>query len=191
MDEADQLPAGDQRCLARHNRVEQRHVRLRRIGELGIVPPQRVVGQRSRGVALVIVGRCPLHGADPDVAGGHAREHRPLQYGLAIHRLAGRHNCQAAGGGNAERVHRLADDVFTQHRPQRGAAVAATGVARRPSPFELNIQALARRSDLLAEQHRTAIAERGEVAELVTGVRLSDRTAAFWQDIAPEDRRAL
>jgi hypothetical protein len=40
----------------------------------------------------------------------------------------------------------------------------------------LNVQAIAERRDLLADQDRTAIAEGREVAELVTGVRLRDRS---------------
>ncbi len=47
------------------------------------------------------------------------------------------------------------------------------------------------RRDLLTEQDRAAITESGEVAELVTGVRLRDRSSTFGQDIAGEDRGAF
>ena len=88
-------------------------------------------------------------------------------------------------------MHRLADDVFPQHRPERGAPVAPAGEPRLPCPFQLDVDAIAGRRDLLAEQDRAAIAEHGEVAELVTGVRLRDRSAAFGQGIAGEDRGAF
>jgi hypothetical protein len=60
MDEADQLPAGDQARLPSEDRVEQRDVRLRRIGELRVVSRPRVVRKRPHGV-LVVVCRRPLH----------------------------------------------------------------------------------------------------------------------------------
>ena len=168
----------------------QREIRLRRIGELRVMPRACVVGERAHR-ALVAVRRCPLQRADANVAGGHAREHRALEHRLAIDRLARRHHRQAAGGRNAERVHRLADDVFPQHRPERGAPVTAAGIRRRPCPFQLNVDAIAGRRDLLAEQDRAAVAERGEVPELMTGVRLRDRPPAAGQRIAGERSRRL
>ena len=51
--------------------------------------------------------------------------------------------------------------------------------------------AIAGRRDLLAEQDRAAIAEGREVAELVAGVRLRDRSPAFGQGIAGENRGAF
>ena len=176
--------------LPREDRVEQREIRFRRIGELRVVPRPRVVRQRPRR-PRVLVRRRPLHGADADMARGNAREHCALEHRLAIHRLARRHHGEAPGGRNAERVHRLADDVFPQHRPERGAPVTAAGEPRLPCPFQLNVEAIAGRRDLLAEQDRTAIAEGREVAELVTGVCLRDRPRAFGQDIAGENRGAF
>ena len=158
--------------------------------QLRVVPRPRVVRQRPQRL-LVVVCRRPLHRADADVAGGDAREHRALEHRLAIHRLAGRHDRQAARGRNAERVHRLADDVFAQHRPERGAAVAAARESRLPRPFQLDVQAIAGRRDLLAEQDGAAVAEGGEVAELVTGIRLRDRPRAVGQGIARENRGAF
>ena len=187
-------PTSCQRAIRRRlpceDRVEQRDVRLRRIGELRVVPRPRVVRQRPQR-RLVVVRRRPLHRADADVARGHAREHGALEHRLAIDRLARRHHGQAPGGRNAERVHRLADDVFPQHRPERGAPVTAAGEPRLPCPFQLNVHAIAGRRDLLAEQDRAAVAEGGEVAELVAGVRLRDRPPAFGQGIAGENRGAF
>jgi len=126
--------------------------------------------------------------SDADVARGHSREHCALKHVLAVHRLPRRHHGQAPGGRNAERMHRLADDVFPQHGPERGPPITATGERRLPCPFQLNVQAIAGRRDLLAEQDRAAVAESGEVAELVTGIRLTDRSTPFGQGIAGEDR---
>ena len=190
MDEADQLPAGDQRRLPCEDRVEQRDVRLRRIGELRVVSRPRVVRKRPHGF-LVVVCRCPLHGADADMARGNARQHGAVEHRLAIDRLARLHHGQAPGGRNAERVHRLADDVFPQHRPERGAPVTPAGEPRLPCPFQLNVHAIAGWRDLLAKQDRTAIAEGGEVAELVAGVRLRDRSPAFGQRHCPRKSRRL
>ena len=190
MDEADQLPAGDQGRLPSEDRVEQRDVRLRRIGELRVVSRPRVVRKRPHGF-LVVVCRCPLHGADADMARGNARQHCAVEHRLAIDRLARLHHCQAPGGRNAERVHRLADDVFPQHRPERGAPVTPAGEPRLPCPFQLNVHAIAGWRDLLAKQDRTAIAEGREVAELVAGVRLRDGSPAFGHGIARENRGAF
>ena len=154
------------------------------------MPRPRVVRKRPQRLLVVVCG-CPLHGADADVARGHAREHRAVEHRLAIDRLARRHHGQAPRGRNAERVHRLADDVFPQHRPERGAPVTPAREPRLPRPFQLDVQAIAGRRDLLAEQDRTAVAESGEVAELVAGVRLRDRPPAFGQGIAGEDRGAF
>ena len=51
VDEADQLPAGDQARLPFEDRLEQREVRLRRIGELRVVSRPRVVRERPQGLA--------------------------------------------------------------------------------------------------------------------------------------------
>ena len=193
MDEADQLPAGNQARLPFEDCVEQadvKHVRLRRIGELRIMSRPRVVGKRADGF-LIVVCCGPLHGADADMARGHARQHRAVEHFLAIDRLAGLRHGQAPRRRNAERVHRLADDVFPEHRPERGAPVAAAGETRLPGSFELDVQAIAGWRDLFAKQDRSAIAEGREVAELVAGVRLRDWSRAFGHGIAGEYRSAV
>src|SRR6185436_7471374 len=92
---------------------------------------------------------------------------------------------------NAERVHRLADDVFAQHRPDRGAPVAAGGERRPARSLQLDVDAVAGRGDLLAEEDRAAVAERGEVAELVAGVGLGDGRGALREGVAAENRGAV
>ena len=108
-----------------------------------------------------------------------------------MHRLPCGHHGQAPSGRNAERVHRLADDVFPQHRPERGAPVTAPGEPRLSCPFQLDVHAIAGRRDLLTEQDRAAITERGEVTELVTSVRLRDRSSTFREHIAGKHRSAF
>ena len=71
-------------------------------------------------------------------------------------------------------MHRLADDVFPEHRPERRAPVTPAGKPRLPCPFQLNVHAIAGWRDLLAKEDRAAIAESREVAELVPRVRLRD-----------------
>ena len=88
-------------------------------------------------------------------------------------------------------MHRLADDVFPEHRSERGAPVAAAGEPRLPGSFELDVQAIAGWRDLFAKQDRSAVAEGREVAELVAGVRLRDRSRAIGHGIAGENGSAV
>ena len=107
---------------------------------------------------------------------GDARQHRARQHGLAHHRLAGGDRRERARGRNAQRRHRLADDVFAQHRAQRRAAVAAARERRGARALELDVAPHARAIDHLAQQDGAAIAElRHEVAELVAGIGERDR----------------
>ena len=89
------------------------------------------------------------------------------------------------------RGHRLADDVLAQHRAERGAAIAAAREARLARTFQLDIDAIAAGRDLLAQQDRAAVAEPGEVAELVAGIRLRQRLGALRQGVAREDGGAV
>jgi len=76
---------------------------------------------------------------------------------------------------DAERVHRLADDGFSQDRPDGRLAVAATRKRRPSGALERDVAALAVAINDLAKQQRAAIAERRrETAELVPRIRLSD-----------------
>ena len=173
MNEPDQLPPRDQARLPCKDRLEERKVPLRR-SQLRVVPCDGVIRKRPQCFVIVVCRR-PLHGADADMARRDSREHCSVEHRFPIHGLAGRRDRQAARGRNSKRVHRLADDVFPQHRTERGAAVAAAREACRPCPFQLNVDAIAGWRDLLAQQDRASVAERGEVAELMTGVCLRDR----------------
>ena len=66
------------------------------------------------------------------MACGHARQNGAGQHRLARHRLAYRDRGQCSGCRHTERGHGLADDVFAQHRPESGAAIAGAR-ERRPS----------------------------------------------------------
>ena len=109
-----------------------------------------------------------------------------------ITRLAGDDGGERARGRNAQRRHRLADDVFAQHRTQRGAAIAAAREWRRARALELDVAADAVGVDDLAEQDGAAVAElRHEMAELVAGIGHRDRVGAVGDALAGEDFGAL
>src|ERR1700723_4420876 len=84
-----------------------------------------------------------LEGADTDVAQCDAGQYRAGHRRLAPNLLAGRHSGERSGCRNPERPHRLADDVFAQHRPERRASVAPPGKRRRARPLELDVAAYA------------------------------------------------
>ena len=120
--------------LARDHRVKKRAVGVRRAGGLGVVARDDVIGERATAINISARGE-ELEGADADVARGDAGEHGTRQRRLAPDRLAGRHGGERSGGRDAERRHRLADDVFAQDRAESGAAVAvAARRASGPSP---------------------------------------------------------
>ena len=133
-----------------------------------------------------------LERADTDVARGHTRQDRARQHRLASHRLSGRNRGQRPGGGHAQRRHGLADNVFTQHRAERGTAVAIAGVGRPPGTLELDVTPHAVRRDDLAKQDGTTVAEpRHEVAELVAGVGECDRRRTVRNAVAGKDLDTL
>ena len=156
------------------------------LDQIRIVARDRVLGELAHARQLAAGGE-ELEGADADVAGRHAREHCAGQRSFAQHRLAGGDDREGARGGNAERVHGLADQHLAQHRPDRGLAVAAARERRAARALQGDVAALAGAVDHLAEQHRAAVAElRREAAELVPGIGLGDRFGAFGQDISGE-----
>ena len=126
MDEADMQPARHQLRLPRHDACEQRVIGALGSRQLRIVPRDDMIGEPAQRVGVLARGEI-LEGADADVARGDAGQHRARQHGLAHHVLARCHGGERARGRNAQREHRLADDVFAQHRSERRAAVAAAG----------------------------------------------------------------
>ena len=90
--------------------------------------------------------------------------------------------------GNAECRHRLADDVFAQHRAQRRAAVATARERRRARALELDVAPHAGAIDHLAQQDGATVAElRHEVAELMAGIGECDRLRADGNAVAGQD----
>ena len=71
--------------------------------------------------------------------GGDAGEHGAGQQRLARDLLAGRDDGERPRGRDAERVHRLADHVLAQHRPDRGLAVAAARERRAAGALEVQV----------------------------------------------------
>ena len=86
------------------------------------------------------------------------------------------HDGEGPGGGDAQRVHRLADDVLAQHRPDRGQTVAASRERRGSRTLEVKVTNRPVRAGDLAEQQRASVTQtRDEPAELVSGVGLRNR----------------
>ena len=129
-----------------------------------------------------------LERADANVAGGDAGEDGPGQRRLPHHALAGHDSGERSRGGNAQRRHRLADDVFAQHRTKRGTAIAPPREGRRAGSLELDVTADAVGVDHLAEQDGAAVAElRHEMTELVAGIGHRNRVGAVGDPLAGED----
>ena len=185
MDEADHEPAGDERGLRRDDPLEQR-------AQGFSASRRRGNGVRSHGRRA---GAAPsssprgeiLERADADMAGRDAGQHGARQHASRDGRAPRRHGGQRARGRDAERRHRLADDVFAQDRAQRGAPVAAAREGSPPGALELDVDARAVRADDLAQQDGAAVAElRDEMAELVAGIGERDRGRAVGDAIAGE-----
>ena len=154
--------------------LEQRERVVAAAGGVGVVPRERVGGERDQRLAVAARGE-ELERADAEVARGHAREDRAGQHLLAHDALARRHGGERARGRDAERRHRLADDVLAQHRAERGASVAAARERRASRALELDVAPPPVVADDLAEQDRATVAELGdEPAELMAGVRERD-----------------
>ena len=154
---------------------------------LRVVARERVGGERDQRLAVVARGE-ELERADAEVARGHAREDRAGQRLLADDELAGRRDGERARGGDAERRHRLADEVLAQHRAERGASVAAARERRASGALELDVASPPVGADDLAEQDRPPVAElRDEPAELMAGVRERERLRACRDLVADEN----
>ena len=72
-------------------------------------------------------------------------------------------------------MHGLADEVFAQHRPDYGEAVAAAGERGTPGTLEMQIHPATVIGHQFAEEQGPTVAEQRRVApELVAGVRHRD-----------------
>jgi len=158
VDEADQYPLGDERRLARCDPAQQTEVAIGVGREIGIVAGDDVVGQRAHRFVHAARGE-ELERSHPHVARGHARQQRAGKRLLAPHHLTAADRRQRPGGRDAERVHRLANQVLAQHRADRGFPVAAARERRAARALEGNVAAPAVSVDHLAQEYRAAIAE--------------------------------
>ncbi len=191
VDESDQQPARHQIGLPRDHGFEQRAVGPLGIGGVRVVPGDDVIGQPPHALGIA-ARREILEGADANMAGGYAGQHRAGQRHLAHHMLARDDSGERPRGGNAQGKHRLADDVFAQHRAQRGAAIAAARERRRAGPLELDVAADAVGVDDFTEQDGAAVPELGhEMAELVAGIGHCDRIGAVGDALAGQDLGTL
>ncbi len=191
VDEADQKPARDEISLPCDDAFEQRVIGAVSLCDIGIMPRNDMIGELPHSVG-VAARRKELEGADADVARRDAGQYGAGQNRLAHHVLARDDGGERARGGDAEREHRLADDVLPQHGAECGAAIAAAGERRWAGPLELDIAADAVGIDDFAEQDGAAIAElRHEMTELVAGIGHRDRVGAVRNAFAREDFGAL
>ena len=102
--------------------------------------------------------------------------------------FAGDGRGERSRGRNAQRRHRLADDIFAQDRPKRSPAIAAAGKWRRSGALELDVAADAIDIDDFAEQDGAAVAElRHEMTELMTGIGHGDRLSPIGDAFSGED----
>ena len=188
-------PTSSQRAtrlgLPRDHAFQQRVIGAVGVCRFRIVPVDDVIGQPPHALGIA-ARREKLERADANVAGGDAGEDGPGQRRLAHHALAGHDSGERARGGNAECRHRLADDVFAQHRTKRGTAIAPAREGRRARPLELDVTADTVGVDHLAEQDGAAVPElRHEMTELVAGIGHRNRVGAVGDPLAGEDLGAL
>ena len=187
----DQHPSRQQRRLDGDDRFEQREVgALGRRGG-GMVPRDRVVGEAPQQVD-VARGRGVLEAPHPQVAAGDAGEDGARQKRLSLYRAPGAHYGQGSGSRDTESVHRLADDVFAQHRPDDGQAVTAARERRGPGTLEMDVANAPVGVDELAEQQRAPVAQpRDEAAELMPGVCLGYRSGAAGHQGADQEPQTV
>ncbi|GAA0254181.1 hypothetical protein GCM10008965_23620 [Methylorubrum aminovorans] len=103
---------------------------------------------------------------------------------LADHLLARGDGGQRASGRDAEGMHGLADEIFTQYGSEGGTPVTPAGERRRARSFELDVTPPVAADDL-TEQNGPTIAElRHELSELVTGIGRRERLGAL-RDVLP------
>src|SRR3984957_20862603 len=89
-------------------------------------------------------------------------------------------------------MHCFANEIFSQDRPQCGAAIAPPGERRSARALQLDIAPLAVAVHDLAKEDCAAVAElRNEIAELMPGIGHRDRLHARRNDVARKYRRQL
>ena len=159
-------------------------------GGVGVVARERVGGERDQRLAIPARGE-ELERAHAEVARRHAGEDRARQHLFAHDALARRRDGEGARGRDAQRRHRLADEVLAQHGAERGASVAAARKRRPSRALELDVAPPSVLADDLAQQDGATVAELGdEAAELMAGVGERERLCAGRDLVADQQRRA-
>ena len=111
---------------------------------------------------------------------------------LAHDPFAGGNSGQRPRGGNSQRGHGFADNVFAEHRAEGGFAIAAARERRAPGALQLQIVTRAIRADDFTEKEGAAVAELGyESTELVAGIGLGNRLGALGNRVAREHRDSV
>ena len=170
MDETDRHPLGDQRCLPVDDGFKQCQWLVLRCFKLRIMTRNGIVEQRLQAVLVAPCGKM-LKRADAQMACRHPGQHGAGMDLLADNHFTGGGDCQAAGCWDTERVHRLADRIFADHRAKGCTAIATARERRRAGTLELDVEALAVFRHHLAQQRGAAIAQpRIELAELVARI---------------------
>ena len=125
--------------------------------------------------------------ADANMASGDAGEHGAGQRSLPVNSLAGGYRRQGTGRRDAECVHGLADQIFTQDRTKGRATVAPARERRRTGTFELDIVAIAIRTNDFAQQDRPPVTKsRRKMTKLMTRICLRNRLRAGGHAITPK-----
>ena len=133
----------------------------------------RIVGEQTQ-TRLIAPRRKELEGPNSNVTCGHPSQNRSLLGRFSIHRFASGDDRKTPGGGDAKCKHRLTNDIFPKHGPQRGAPISAPGELRSARAFKLNIHERARWRSKLSQQNSATVAEHREAAELVSGIGLGN-----------------
>ena len=177
--EVDRLPRDRHVVRVHHPVDEARRSSTARRGRPGAWPPPR--GGRGRAAARrqcrgraarscsrrapqllrLAAGSEELERPDADVTRRHAREHRTRQRALALRRLARGRDRQRPRGGNAQRMHRLADQHLAQHRPDRGLP-SPLREQRAPRTLEGDVPATRLPVNDFTQQHRAPVPSFGE-----------------------------
>jgi hypothetical protein len=173
VDEADEHPARDQRRLDFRDGVEEGDVGLVGVGGVGMMAGDGVIGEATQQID-VLTQRGVLERSDAQMARRDPGEHGAALETVADDLFTSRHDGERASGRDPQGVHRLADQVFAQHRAERSAAVSATCERCRPGSLQVEVTPSAFTIVELAEQQCPPVTQAGhESAELMAGVRLS------------------
>ena len=111
---------------------------------------------------------------------------------LAPYAFAGGHSGQRSRGGNSERGHGFANNVFAEYGAEGGFAIAAARERRAPGALQLQIVTRAIRVDDFTKKKSAAVTELGyESTELVAGIGLRNRLGTLGNRVAREHRDSV